>query len=163
VRGREETRVSPWSLPSILVWCSGAWRRLETLTVEGVLEHWNLRCLVNLMGKVLCPGPRTAAFVSGRDSVTKTSLVVWALRMSRPNKPAHIVGAINTTTAIRGGTKPLWYTRTSAPFCSTSGSVSPVRRDLSHYRHKRAGSVRCALPSLALLAQAFGLVSLIAS
>jgi len=54
------------------------------------LEHWNLRCLVSLMGKVLCPAPRTAAFGSGRGSVTKTSLAVWALRMLRPKKPAHV-------------------------------------------------------------------------
>jgi hypothetical protein len=65
-------------------------RRLDTLTVEGVLEHWNLRCLVNLMGKVLWPGSRTAAFGRGRASVTKTSLAVWALRVIMPNKPAHV-------------------------------------------------------------------------
>jgi hypothetical protein len=65
-------------------------RRLDTLTVEGVLEHWNLRCLVNLMGKVLWPGSRTAAFGRGRSLVTKTSLDVWALCVIMPKKLAHV-------------------------------------------------------------------------
>lgn len=58
--------------------------------MEGVLEHWNLRCLVSLMGKVLGPGPRTTAFGSDRALVTKTSLAVWALRVIRPKKSAHL-------------------------------------------------------------------------
>jgi hypothetical protein len=58
--------------------------------VEDVCEHWNLRCLVNLMGKVLWPGSRTAAFGRGRASVTKTSLAVWALHVIMPKKPAHV-------------------------------------------------------------------------
>jgi hypothetical protein len=65
-------------------------RRLDALTVEGVLEHWNLRCLVNLIGKVLWPGSRIAAFGRGRALVTKTSLAVWALHVIMPNKPAHV-------------------------------------------------------------------------
>jgi hypothetical protein len=58
--------------------------------VEGVLEHWNLRCLVNLMGKVLWPDPRTAAFGSRWGLVKKTSLAVWALRVIMPKKPDHV-------------------------------------------------------------------------
>jgi hypothetical protein len=65
-------------------------RRDGALTVEGVLEHWNLRCLVNLMGKVLWPGSRIAAFVRERYLVTKTSLDVWALRVIMPKKLAHV-------------------------------------------------------------------------
>lgn len=41
-------------------------------------------------GEGALPGRRTAAFGSGRGSVTKTSLAVWALRVSRPKKPAHV-------------------------------------------------------------------------
>jgi len=58
--------------------------------VEGVLEHWNLRCLVNLMGKVLCPGPRPSAFGRRRVPVTRTSLAVWALCVIMPKNHAHV-------------------------------------------------------------------------
>lgn len=58
--------------------------------MEGVLEHRNLRCLVNLMGKVLWPGSRSSAFGRRRVPVTKTSLAVWALRVIVPNNHAHV-------------------------------------------------------------------------
>jgi hypothetical protein len=44
---------------------------------------------VNLMGKVLWPGSRIAAFGRGRSLVTKTSLDVWALRVIMPKKLGH--------------------------------------------------------------------------
>jgi len=127
--------------------------------VEGVLEHWNLRCLVNLMGKVLLPGPRTAAFGSGLGSVTKASLAVWALRVTRPKKPAHV----NVRSFSHHGSyqhNHSYQRRHQTPLVheDISSFLLDIREhvtseeSLSHYRHKRVGSVRYALPSLALLA-----------
>lgn len=52
VRDPVEARAIPGSLARIYPLGESS-REIESLSVKGVSEHWNLRCLVHLMGKVL--------------------------------------------------------------------------------------------------------------
>lgn len=55
--------------------------------MEGVSEHWNLRFLVDLMGKMLWPWCWTLFLAEWGALATEASVVVWSRHVSVPNKP----------------------------------------------------------------------------